>query len=78
MTAFDPSTMGDKALMAFLIELDRRARHVQKLPEFEIKNGDTVLVARNMPEMRHAALHRYHLPDDYWSAYAEAQKRELI
>ncbi len=78
MTAFDPSTMGDKALMAFLIELDRRARAVQKMPEHEIKNGDTVLVARNCPLNDHAALHRYHLPDDYWAAYAEAQKRELI
>ena len=78
MTTFNPEEMGDRYLINFLITMDRRARHVQSLPHCAIKDGDHVIVPRNCPLNNYAPLYRYQLPDDYWSAYAEAQKRGLI
>ena len=75
-SAFDPGGMGDLYLINFLITMDKLARHAQTIQP--IKSGDTVKVASNMPTSPFYAHYRYHLPDDYWAALAEAQKRELI
>ena len=78
MMNFNPKEMGDRYLINFLITMDKRARHVQSLPHCAIKDGDHVVVPHNCPLGNNAALYRYQLPEDYWSAYAEAQKRGLI
>ena len=73
---FDPKAMGDKALVNFLIHMDKLARHAQTIKP--VKDNTTVLVAPNMPICRHMALYRYQLPADYWSALEEAKARDLI
>ena len=70
------SEMTDRQLLNLMLRYDKLARDEQK--RNPINDGDTVLVASNMPLMPHAALYRYHLPDDYWSAREEAVKRGLI